>query len=562
MTSLLRLAAGPVAGLASCTSLRLANACRAVLLLGMGALSLPASAQQVAAPAENPAADQTLAVWMRDPIRTMDPQKAADPVSDQAIRLAFEGLYRPGPDGRPLPGVATGHSVSPDGLTWTFHLRPDARWGDGTPLVAADVVQGLRRLADPAIGSDGAWFVQFMGLQNAGAVVRGAAPLTDLGARAVDDRTLELRLTAPAPWLDKALMRVWTFPVPRAQIEAAAADGADWTAPGRLKGNGPFTLTGMDGDRRATFAPDPDWHDAARVRLSAITLLTGGPATDALARFEAGDLDLLAVPGPLYSGWAADRPDMAAALPRGCTNAIVVNLGPDAPDALKSPEVRRALSLAVDRDALVSQVVFGGQTPAWGWVPPSLAGFVAPPNADAALTQTARDAEALRLMHQAGFGGETPLRLTLRFNTSADHERIAQALRAAWRPLGVELRIVRGEWTDHAARLKAGDFHLARMGWCADVNDASAFLRYFAGNGPNPGQYDNATYRELVARAATAADPGPLQTQAAETLGRDLPMIPLYHYAAPLLIAPDLRGIARGDAMGGWSGQDIWRATE
>ena len=511
--------------------------------------------------AETPAGDQSLTAWMRDPIRTLDPQLVGDAASDQAVRLLFEGLYRPGPDGQPLPAAAVGHTVSPDGLVWTFQLRPDAVWSDGAPVTAADFVAGFRRLADPALGSPGAWFTQAIGLANADAVVRGGAPTSDLGVAAVDDRTLRLTLTAPAPWLDKAVMRAWTFPVPAAQMRAAMVEGLEWTAPDRLVGNGPFTLTSRDPETGAALVPSPRWHGAAGVRLTGVTLETGGDPDAALARFDAGEIDLIAVPGPLFGDWAEDRPEAAAATPRACTNALVLNQSGTAPEALGNPDIRRALSLSIDRDAIVA-ALGGGQAPAWGWVPPQLAGFTAPGNPDADLTQEARMAEAQRLVAAAGYSPDAPLRLTLNYNTSPELEAVGQQIRAAWKPLGIELRLQNAPWEEHAATLKSGEFQMARMGWCADVNDAGGFLRYFRPDGANPGRFADAGYDRLTAEAARSPDPGPLQTQAAAILRDRLPVIPIFTYAAPMLVAPDLRGVARGDAMTGWSGQDIWRAAE
>ncbi|MBV0890818.1 peptide ABC transporter substrate-binding protein [Paracoccus sp. Z118] len=544
-------------------ALRAGALCAAALLHATqaGALVAPVPAGV----AGSPAADQSLTVWMRDPIRTLDPQRSGDAVSDQAIRLLFEGLYRPGPDGAPRPGAALRHETSADGLTWTFHLRPDAVWSDGTPVTAGDFVTAFRRLADPVLGSDGAWFTQAMGLRGADQVVRGAAPVTDLGVEAVDESTLRLHLTAPAPWLDKAVMRIWTFPVPAAKLQQAAVDGADWAAPERIVGNGPFVLTSRDSDSapaRAGFAPSPDWHGAASVRLQGIALETGGEPARALSRFDAGEVDLMAVPGPLFADWSEGRKDAASALPRGCTNALIVNLADPAPGALateplQNPAIRRALSLAIDREAIAA-ALGGGQTPADGWVPPSLAGFTASEAPDAPLDQ--RRAEAQALLTAAGITPDSPLRLTLRYNSSPQHEATGRQIRADWKPLGVELKLVHAPWADHADVLKAGDFQLARFGWCADVNDAAGFLRYFRPDGANPGSFAHAEYDRLTAEAASAADPAPLQTRADAILRDELPLIPLYHYAAPMLVAPDLRGLARGDAMGGWSGQDIWRA--
>lgn len=184
---------------------------------------------------EELAANQAYNYWMLDSIKSIDPQIASSVEDSDAIRSIFEGLYDEDGSGNLIPAVALSHDLSEDLTTYTFHLRPEAKWSNGDPVVAGDFVYSWQRLVDPKTASEYAWYMELMQVANASEIIAGKLPPTDLGVKAIDDHTLEVKILAPLPYLPKMLTHSSTFPAPKATIEKF---GADWTKPENIVGNG------------------------------------------------------------------------------------------------------------------------------------------------------------------------------------------------------------------------------------------------------------------------------------------------------------------------------------
>lgn len=255
------------------------------------ALSYPAAAATPAT-GESLAAEQTYTWWNLDALKTLDPQKNTDVEGSDAIRQLFEGLMNEDAKGAMVPGVAESHTVSGDRLTYTFALR-DARWSDGAPVTAGDFVHGWQRLVDPATASEYAWFAELANIAGASEIIRGERPATDLGVRAVDDRTLEVTLTRPTPYFIKMLSHSSLFPAPRAAIEA---HGDNWTEAGNLVGNGAYTLVNHDLGVQATMRKSETYWDAANTILTDIRAVVVNDINAALTRYLAGELDRVDAP--------------------------------------------------------------------------------------------------------------------------------------------------------------------------------------------------------------------------------------------------------------------------
>ena len=218
--------------------------------------------------------------------RTLDPSLNEDVAAYALADDLFEGLVRLDAAGNVVPGVASSWETG-DGLTWVFHLRETARWSNGDPVRAGDFVYAWRRILDPATGS--ANRAQLDPIAGAAQVQAGTLPLTGLGVRAVDERTLEVKLAAPTPYFTYLLTLCWFMPLHEPTLRQ---HGAAWTEPGRLVGNGAFVLQARTASGPITLARNPLYWDAAAVKLEAVTY---HPITDtaaATARFLAGDLDI------------------------------------------------------------------------------------------------------------------------------------------------------------------------------------------------------------------------------------------------------------------------------
>lgn len=520
----------------------------------VASLALPALAVQ---PAEDEvlAESQSFAFWLPDAVGTLDPARHAGSETADLLRQLFEGLMNEDATGAMVPGVAESHQASEDGLSWTFHLR-EARWSNGDPVTAGDFVHAWRRVVAPATQSEHARVFQLMNVRNAARIAAGDIPPEELGVTAPDDRTLRVSLAAPTPHFLKMLSHPATFPVPRAVIEA---EGEDWTLPGKLIGNGAFTLQDHDPGVEITLARNPEYWDAGSVVMDTLRAVTVNDITAALARYREGELDRVPIPAGQYPHLRQQFPDHAVALPVACTYAYVYNLSDKGPEALKDVRLRRALSLALDRDRLVNDVLQGGQRPAASWTHWAIEGF-APP--ETGPSQAERTARARQLLAQAGHGPDNPLGLVLQYNTDENHKQLAVAVRQAWKELGVDLALNNLDWKTHAERMERQDFDIARYAWCADYNAPAAFLDWFRSDGPNIGKWSNAEYDRLLAEARTAADPAPLYARAEAILAEEAPAAFLYHYARAEMINPAIRGLPTESATGNWYAKDLYRLAD
>ena len=515
-------------------------------------LSPPAGAVQPAE-GETLAAEQSFTYWLQDGIGTLDPAAATTAEDKDAVRQLFEGLMNEGPDGTMLPGVAMSHQVSADGFTYAFSLR-EASWSDGEQVTAGDFVHAWRRTVDPKGGFASARFLALMNVTNARRIIAGELPPDQLGVRAVDDRTLQVTLDRPTPHLLKMLADPATYPVPHKAIEQ---HGSAWTQPGKLVGNGAFTLQ-VNAPGEIAFARNPTYWDAANVVMQSLRGVVVNSSDTALARYLDGDLDRAPIPIGQYGQLSKDHPGQAVALPVPCTYAYVFNLSDKGPGALKDLRVRQALSLALDRDSIVEQLQ-GGQRPAYGWTHWALANLPAPEITR--MTPDQRTSAARSLLAQAGFGPASPLALTLHYNTDEDHKALALAAQQSWKPLGVKLALSDDDWKTHADRMQRGDFDIARYSWCADYNDATSFLDWFRSDGPDLGGWSNAAYDRLMAEAETTPDPAAIHAQAESILATELPALFVYHYARAEMVNPAIKGLPTETAAG-WYGKDLYRLAD
>lgn len=481
--------------------------------------------------------DGTLTIGLRGPILHRDPQLATSPDERMLARARFRSLMQDDPTGKPIPDLALGIDLRDGGLTHLVRLR-DATWSDGAAITAADVVFGFRRLADPKLASPYRHLLADMALANADAVLAGDAPPDRLGIAAPAPDRVVLTTDRPVPELAALLAHPALAPLP-----AHVSDHAKVTS-GPYQEDTP-TPNGLTLQLSRTANAEPEAPETIRMR----TPTDWSAATEA---FAAGEYDILPLPGAHLAA-ARERFGRAAVpVPLACTWGYVVNMTETAPPALRDPAIRRALSLALDRQQIIDTILGDGQQPASGWVPPYLAGFTPPLTPDAQRPQSERSAEAARIMAEAGHDADHPLLLRVVGHTGADARRLLDALQHYWRPLNVIVRAEETGWDAYQRRVSAGDFGLAGFGWCGDANDATAFQAVLGAEGRNPGGFDNPDYRALLDLASmrTGRIRAGAQTAASALLGQENPMIPIFHYAAPVLVSPRVGGFAPDNPMG------------
>ena len=477
---------------------------------------------------------------------TLDPHLSTGVPEAHLQRDLFEGLVAEAADGKIIPGTAERWDISADGQTYTFHLRANAKWSNGDPVTADDVVYSFRRLLDPKTASKYA-FMQWP-LKNGEAFNKGEFKEAEaVGVKAVDARTVQVTLERPTPYYLGLLAHHASYILPRKAIEANAER---WTRPGNLVGNGAYKLDAWTPQDRIKMVKNPAYHDAATVKVDEVYYYPTEDQQAEVKRYRAGELDITYRIPADQIGWAKQNvPGETKITPYFGTYYYAFNLTkPPFQDNLK---LRQALSLAIDRDALVEKVMRGGEVPAYGWVPPNTLNYTNIQPAAAKMTQAERDALAKKLLAEAGYGpGKPPVEVELLYNTNDDHRRVAIAIASMWdEKLGIKVKPVNQEWKVYLDLGAQKQFQVRRAGWIGDYNDAWTFLELLKGDigKQNPSGYVNAKYDDLLRKSAATLDlaaRAKLMGEAEQIMVDEAPVAPLFHYVSKALVKPYVQGWA------------------
>ena len=505
--------------------------------------------------------DQTFTYRVLDELSSLDPQIVEDVTGSEFARDLFEGLMSQDEDGNLVPGVATGYEVSDDKLTYTFTLRPEAKWSNGDPVTASDFVFAWRRAADPATASPYQWYMGLMSIANGEEVIAGDMPPEELGVTAVDDHTFQVTLAAPLPYFPQMTTHATTFPAPQAVIEEF---GKDWTKPENMVSNGAYVLTEHLPNERSTRERNEMYWDNENTIIDKVVALVINDENVALTRYMAGELDRTEVPAGQFPRLSEEYPEEAISFPRLCNYYYTFNLSDSGPEAFKDVNVRKALALAVDRKIIVENIMAGGQPEAYTFTPAAVAGFEPPATEMTGMSQADRDAMALELLAEAGYGPDNPLTFEMIYNTSEAHEKVAVALSQMWKQkLGVEATLANMEWKVFLEERGNQNFELARGAWCGDYNEASTFLDLLdSASGYNDGKYANETYDGLLQDAKTADDTTPLYTEAEQILAAEMPVIPIYHYAGVYMMDSDVGNWPVNNVEQNWYSKNLYKIAE
>ncbi len=505
--------------------------------------------------------DQTFTYRMLDEASSFDPQIVEDVDGSAIVRDLFEGLMNEDEDGNLVAGVATGYTTNEAKTVYTFTLRPDAKWSNGDTVTAGDFVYAWRRAVDPETASPYAWYMELMSLENAGDIVAGNAAADTLGVSAINDTTLEVRLTAALPYFAQMTTHATTFPSPQNVVEEF---GSEWTRPENIVGNGAYKLAEhLPGERSVRVRNDMYWNNDETILDTVVALVINDENT-ALTRYLSGELDRTDIPAGQYPRLVKEYPEEALSFPRLCNYYYTFNLSDTGPEAFKDVRVRRALSLAVDRKIITENILAGGQPQAFTFTPEATAGFTVPEVEMASMSQAERDAAAKELLAEAGYGADNPLELNLIYNTSEAHKKIAVAVTQMWKQkLGVKATLGNMEWKTFLNERGQQNFELARGAWCGDYNEASTFLDLMMSkSGYNDGKFNNARLDELMAMAKTADDTTPIYTEVEQIIASEVPIIPVYHYAGVYMMDTDLANWPVSNVQQNWYSRNLYKLAE
>lgn len=497
------------------------------------AASVPAGAQL--------ASKQEIVRHIKDEPASLDPLKAVGLPEIQVLRDLFEGLTSQDAQGNIVPGVAQSWSSS-DNKTWIFTLRDTARWSNGEPVTADDFVYSWRRLVDPRNSSPFAWFAALSGIENAEAITKGQLPADKLGVVANDKTHLKVTLSRPLPWFPAMVANVALYPVPQNVI---AQQGEGWTAPGKLVGNGAYQLQARVVNEKIVLVRNTHyWNDKASV-LTKVTFVPINEESSATKRYRAGDIDITeSFPKNMYAMLKKSLPGQVYTPDQLGTYYYAFNTqkGPTA-----DVRVRKALSWSIDRRIIAEKVLGTGEKPAWHFTPDVTAGFTPQQSYLQQHSQQELNAQAKALLAAAGYGPDKPLHLTLLYNTSESHQKIAVAVASMWKKnLGAEVTLQNQEWKTYIDSRNSGNFDVIRASWVGDYNEPSTFLSLLtASHSGNIARFNNAEYDAVLARASSETSTAARNVdynKAEQILADQAPITPIYQYTNGRLIKPWVKG--------------------
>jgi ABC-type oligopeptide transport system substrate-binding subunit len=400
---------------------------------------------------------------------SLDPHKTQLAPELNITPNLFEGLVVRDPKGNIAPGVAESWSVSEDGLSYRFKLRANAKWSNGDPVTAGDFVFSFRRLEDPRAGARQAEVLY--PIKSAEEVNTGKLDLTALGVAAPDDRTVEITLKAPTPYFLQVLVMEQAMPVHEKTVRL----GEDWVKPGKMMSNGPYMLEDWKLSSHIRLVKNPNYWNAGKIAIDAVEFDPTENLATVLKRYRAGEFDIIidGLPNDQL-GWLKQN------VPKELHLAPYAGVTMYGFNTTKPPfndrRVRQALAMAIDRELLVEKVTRGGELPAYGYVPDGVANYISQKVSWAKMNQTDRQAAAIKLMSEAGYGPRKPLNLRLTYTASPNNTQIAVAIAAMWKKLGVTVELVNVESKVRLANLGQGDFEVSAGGWSADYNDALSLV--------------------------------------------------------------------------------------
>lgn len=471
---------------------------------------------------------------------SLDPHKVSGTWENDIVGDMYIGLTTENQKAEPVPGVAESWTVSEDGKTYLFKLRKSV-WSDGTPFTANDFVYSMQRILLPETAAEYASLLYI--IEGAEAVNKGEAAAETLAVKAIDDYTLEIKLTGPAPYFLALLTHYTAYPVPRHVIEK---HGNLWTKPENIVVNGPFKLVEWIPNTHVKLTKNDKYWDTSSVSLDDLVFYTQEDRAAIQKRFRAGEIDVATDFASDQIGWLKENlPDETRIAPYMGVYYYPIN---SSVEPFTDVRIRNALSMSINREAIVDKVLKTGELAAYSFVPPGVAYYDSPATVEWKDVPFAdRQKKAKALLAEAGYGPDTPLEFTLRYNTSENHKRIAVAVVSMWKAIGVKAELFNSEVKVHYADLKQGDFQVARAGWIADYNDAQNFLYLLETRtgANNYGRYSNPEYDKLMLEAEVTSDlakRAEMMLMAESFVMRDQPVIPIYHYVSKALVSTKVQG--------------------
>ena len=503
------------------------------------------------------AKDQILKINLSAEPPTFDPAQAKDSQTNTVLKFLYEGLVRIDADGKEATGVAKDWTISEDGLKYVFNLNPEAKWSNGDALTAEDFVRSWERALKPETASPYAYQLYYIkgaeGFNMSQDKDIKGTKITDfsqVGVKATDEHTLEVTLENPTPYFLGLTAFYTYYPV------HASADTNDkfFTDYKNMIVNGPFVMDQYAKGQKIVVKKNEGYHAAADIKLAEINMSLTNSSASELQAYKSGQLDYTGapngeIPSDQIPSVKAELPDEFKATGIASTYYYQFNVN-EAP--FNNAKIRKAFAMSINRQLIVDKVTQGGQIPAFGFVPPGIRGEngeFRDEHKDDYFTENVEEAKALLAEGMKEEGYTTLPAVTLIYNTSDGHAKIALAVADMWKQnLGVDVKTENQEWGVFLDNRQNQNFQVARAGWSADYNDPYNFLEMWTtGNTNNDSKFSNAQYdkdvkdtvksTDVAARMAAFADAEKILIQ------DEMGVMPIYYYTNVSLTKPYLKGV-------------------
>lgn len=493
-------------------------------------------------------------VFMSEP-PSLHPGLASDTTSSTAINNIFEGLMTM-ENGVPVEAAAESYEISDDLLTYTFNLR-DSKWSNGDPVTANDFAFAWKWALTPENASEYASILY--PIKGAEAYHSGTGSADDLGIKVVDDKTLEVTLEVPTPYFLELTAFKTFSPIHQATQEA----NANWyTEADSIVSNGAYTLTEWVHNGNLVFTKSENYWDAENVKIDTVNVAIVESEASQMNMFDAGEVDFLGTSYGSISLDAIDRLKSEGTLKVAEYSGVYWYKFNTTDEVTGNLNIRKALTLAIDRASLITNITKAEQQPALGYVPNSVDGF----GDDEGYFKDA-DFEGAREylakgLEELGLSDPSELEVTVSHNTSEAHAAIAQFIQQGWtKELGINAKLDNSEWQVYLDKLSNLDYQVGRLGWIADFNDAYTFLEMYnsAKNGNNDTGWENAEYTALLKQSVTETDPEKrtqIMLQAEAIMAEEVPVAPIYYYTNPYVVKDYVTGM-EPDALGNISLKNV-----
>ncbi|TXJ03340.1 MAG: peptide ABC transporter substrate-binding protein [Neisseriales bacterium] len=477
---------------------------------------------------------------------TIDPVMAQDSTSARVLYDLFEGLTSFDQSNHSIPGLAEKWDVSADGKVYTFHLRDGLKFSDGSPITATDVVFSWQRLADPKIASP--YINLAANIVNGNAIRAGKAPLDQLGVKALDAKTVQITLIHP----DAAFLQICAMPNTATVSKANVAKyGQTWADPKTMVTSGAYTVGEWVIKGHMLLNKNPNYYDAKNVSVKQVNILPIVDYNAAFNRYKTGEIDIsFSLPIDQYKSIRQDYPTQEHTVTMEALYYYDLNM--TLPKFRDNIKLRQALSMAVDRDTLVKDVLGQDQVPSYSYVTSTIENgkFANNRYPWGSWSRANQVDEAKKLFKEAGYGPSHPLEISISYNTMDSHKKIAMAIASMWQQVfgadSIKTTAANQEWKSFIQARNTANYDVARDGWVADYDSVDAYTNLFLCKDPlNKSKYCNPSYDQLIQQAQNTPDPdtrAKLIKQALQIAQDAYVIIPLYQYTYYRLVSPRVSG--------------------